>query len=82
MSHKIIVTVMGLYYLITGLWPVVHLASFEKFTGPKQNHWLVKTVSLMLISSSVLFLNPMMMQHEPSQDIILLAKLNAISLFF
>ena len=38
MSHKIIVTVMGLYYLITGLWPVVHLVSFEKFTGPKQDH--------------------------------------------
>ena len=36
----------GLYFLVTGLWPVVHLASFEAVTGPKKEDWLVRTVGL------------------------------------
>ena len=35
--------VQGSYYLLTGLWPVVHLRSFEAVTGPKVDKWLVKT---------------------------------------
>ena len=34
----------GLYYLVTGLWPLVNHASFERITGPKQEAWLVQTV--------------------------------------
>jgi hypothetical protein len=34
----------GGYYLATGLWPVLHLRSFEKLTGPKLEGWLVKTL--------------------------------------
>lgn len=34
----------GAFYLATGLWPVVHLRSFEAVTGPKADGWLVKTV--------------------------------------
>ena len=33
----------GLYYVATGLWPIVHLRSFMKVTGPKQDTWLVRT---------------------------------------
>jgi hypothetical protein len=32
------------YYLGTGIWPIVHLPSFESVTGPKLEGWLVKTV--------------------------------------
>ena len=34
----------GIYYLLTGLWPIVHMRSFEMASGEKQEHWLVKTV--------------------------------------
>ena len=34
----------GAFYLATGLWPVLHLRSFEAVTGPKADGWLVKTV--------------------------------------
>lgn len=34
----------GAFYLATGLWPIVHLRSFEAVTGPKADGWLVKTV--------------------------------------
>ncbi len=33
----------GIFYLVTGLWPIVHLRSFEKVTGPKVDKWLVRT---------------------------------------
>jgi hypothetical protein len=35
----------GVFYVATGLWPLVHLKSFEAVTGPKVDRWLVRTVS-------------------------------------
>jgi energy-converting hydrogenase Eha subunit E len=32
---------------LTGLWPLVHLASFEAVTGPKVDDWLVHMVGLL-----------------------------------
>jgi ABC-type branched-subunit amino acid transport system permease subunit len=37
----------GAYYALTGLWPVVHLPSFEAVTGPKVDDWLVHMVGLL-----------------------------------
>jgi hypothetical protein len=36
----------GLYFLISGVWPIVHIRSFERITGPKHEDWLVRTVGL------------------------------------
>jgi hypothetical protein len=33
----------GVYFVATGIWPIVHLRSFEAVTGPKVDGWLVKT---------------------------------------
>ena len=33
----------GAYFLVTGLWPILHMRSFEAVTGPKFDRWLVKT---------------------------------------
>jgi hypothetical protein len=33
----------GAFYVVSGLWPVVSLRSFERVTGPKVDGWLVKT---------------------------------------
>ena len=38
----------GLFYLLTGLWAIVHLPSFEAVTGPKTDDWLVKTVGVLV----------------------------------
>jgi hypothetical protein len=32
-----------MFYVTTGLWPVVHLRSFEAVSGPKTDKWLVRT---------------------------------------
>jgi hypothetical protein len=31
------------YYLVSGIWPIVHLRSFMALTGPKRDTWLVQT---------------------------------------
>jgi hypothetical protein len=40
--------VQGLYYLLTGLWPLVSMRTFEAVTGPKMDRWLVKTVGVLV----------------------------------
>jgi hypothetical protein len=46
-SQRSVLRVQGGYYLITGLWPIAHLASFEAITGPKVDDWLVHMVGLL-----------------------------------
>lgn len=41
--------VQGLYYVLSGLWPLVHMRSFLAVSGPKNDLWLVKTVGLLII---------------------------------
>jgi len=38
----------GLYFVVTGLWPVVNLRSFYAVTGPKREGWLVQTFGLLV----------------------------------
>jgi hypothetical protein len=38
-----IAKVQGAYFILTGVWPILHLRSFEAVTGPKLDGWLVKT---------------------------------------
>ena len=39
--------VQGAYYIVSGLWPIVSLRTFERVTGPKTDGWLVKMVGLL-----------------------------------
>lgn len=38
----------GLFYVATGVWPLVSIESFETVTGPKRDDWLVKTVGVLV----------------------------------
>jgi len=38
----------GAFFLATGVWPLLHIPSFEAVTGPKTDRWLVKTVGLLV----------------------------------
>jgi hypothetical protein len=35
----------GSYYLLTGLWPLLHLRSFEAVTGPKADRFVLRAAS-------------------------------------
>ncbi len=38
----------GAFFVASGLWPVVHMRSFEAVTGRKRDRWLVRTVGLLI----------------------------------
>jgi hypothetical protein len=45
--------VHGLANLFGGLWPLLHISSFEFVFGPKTDRWLVKTVAGLLITNGL-----------------------------
>lgn len=49
--------VQGIYFLITGIWPILSMKTFLLVTGPKTDLWLVKTVGIVLatIGATLLF---------------------------
>lgn len=47
MLMRAVVFVQGVYYLITGIWPLVSMTTFEAVTGPKTDDWLVQTVGVL-----------------------------------
>ncbi len=51
-----IAAIQGLYYFMTGLWPIVYMDGFLAFTGPKTDLWLVRTMGLMLIVSGTVLM--------------------------
>ena len=49
----------GIYYTLTGIWPILSIQSFQMVTGPKtdhlvtgreSDHWLVMTVAVLIIA--------------------------------
>ncbi|MBV8489702.1 MAG: hypothetical protein JO199_04155 [Candidatus Eremiobacteraeota bacterium] len=36
------------YYVATGVWPLLSMASFETVTGKKRDRWLVRTVGVLV----------------------------------
>jgi hypothetical protein len=46
----------GIFYLITGIWPLVSIDTFQKVTGPKQDLWLVRTAGVLITAIGVVLL--------------------------
>ena len=40
--------VQGGYFLVTGIWPLVSIGTFQMVTGPKRDLWLVKTAGVLI----------------------------------
>jgi hypothetical protein len=38
----------GVYFVATGVWPLVSIRTFMAVTGPKTDLWLVKTVGVLV----------------------------------
>lgn len=69
----------GLYYLISGVWPLLNIESFQLVTGPKTDLWLVKTVGvLLMVTGFVLALAAY--RRRVSLEIVVLAIGNAFAL--
>lgn len=44
----IVALIQGIYFFVTGIWPLVSMRTFLAVTGPKTDLWLVKTVGFIL----------------------------------
>jgi hypothetical protein len=62
----------GTFYLMTGVWPLVSLPTFERVTGPKTDRWLVKTVGVLVtVIGAVLLVAGR--RRQVSDEVVLLA---------
>jgi hypothetical protein len=80
--------VQGFYYLVTGVWPLVSIETFQAVTGPKTDHlatgregdhWLVNTVGV-LVTANALVLLLASWRNRPSPEVVLLAVGSALGL--
>ncbi|HEX8520652.1 MAG TPA: hypothetical protein VF669_00265 [Tepidisphaeraceae bacterium] len=46
--ERIIAFIQSAYFVLTGVWPLLHMPSFLAVTGPKHDLWLVKTVGVLI----------------------------------
>ena len=67
------------YYLVTGVWPLIDMRTFEAVTGPKADRWLVKTVGgLVATTGAALALASRRRRFPP--ELVLIAAGNAAGL--
>jgi hypothetical protein len=52
-SRERVALAQTLYFVPTGIWPIVHIRSFEWLTGAKVDRWLVKTVGGVVLAAGV-----------------------------
>ena len=78
MEHTVAL-IQGIYFFITGIWPILSMRTFLKITGPKTDLWLVNTVGLILAVIGVVLIVAYF-RAELNSAIILLAIGSALSL--
>ena len=78
----------GLYYFVTGVWPLVSIETFQMVTGWKtdhlvtgreSDHWLVMTVGVLIVAIAVTLLFAAWRRQE-SPEVALLAVASALAL--
>ena len=78
-SAPALALVQGAFYAATGLWALVDLDSFMAVTGPKTDHWLVKTVGALVTVIGAVLLLAWTRRRVPA-EVVLLAMASALSL--
>ena len=79
LSAPAVALVQGLFYAATGVWALLDLDSFMAVTGPKTDHWLVKTVGILVTVIGAVLLLAWRRREVPS-GVVLLAVGSALSL--
>ena len=69
----------GIYFLLTGVWALVSIDTFQKVTGPKIDLWLVKTVGVIVTVIGAVLISAGL-RGNVTFEIFLLAVGNAIAL--
>lgn len=83
---RLVLLGQGLYYLVAGTWPLLHMRSFVAITGPKTDLWLVRTVAaLIVVIGGVLSLAALRRREVPEISLLAVGSalaLTAIDLFY
>ena len=75
---RAVLIVQGVYYLITGIWPLVSIRTFEAVTGPKTDDWLVQTVGVLAATIGATLLVGSLRQ-PPNRETLTLGLLSILS---
>ena len=68
---RVVAALQGVYYVLTGFWPIVNMYTFEAVTGPKRDDWLVHTVGVLVIAIGLVLLNAARTAQVTSSVVIL-----------
>ena len=66
-----ILLIQGIYYFISGMWPLLDIDSFMLITGPKTDIWLVKTVGVLVVMIALALLSARHRQETGAAIIII-----------
>ena len=68
-----LLAIQSAYYGVTGIWPLLHLPSFELVTGPKIDDWLVHMVGLLAAAIGLVLGSATVRNRVRSPEVLLLA---------
>ncbi|MGH7510284.1 MAG: hypothetical protein ACREMZ_12560 [Gemmatimonadales bacterium] len=71
--------IQGLFYVATGLWPIIEIDSFQAVTGPKTDLWLVRTVGVLVTVIGAVLISAAR-RRRVTDEIVLLAIGSALGL--
>jgi hypothetical protein len=71
----------GVFYILTGVWPLVSLSTFELVTGPKTDDWLVQTVGALILAVGLVLLAAGLRGRVPT-EVALLGAASALAFAF
>ena len=71
--------IQGVFYMLTGLWPLIDIVSFQIITGPKVDLWLVRTVGVLVTVIGTVLLSASR-SRRINREILLLAVGSALGL--
>lgn len=77
----LLLRVQGIYFIITGIWPVIDIQSFMLVTCPKTDLWLVKTMGVIFFCEGICFLLSGVIQ-QGGLPVQVLAVINCLALIF
>jgi uncharacterized membrane protein len=48
-DYRVLLRLQSIYFIVTGIWPLISMKTFLIVTGPKTDLWLVQTVGILIL---------------------------------
>lgn len=77
---RLVLRMQAAYFLVTGLWGVVHRPSFEWIAGPKTDYWLVRVAGSLIAAIGAVLVLGARRPGAPATEVLLLASGSAAAL--